>query len=336
MENKKSKCNEKLNHEILNSNKNTHSIEDAVESFRDVLEGAPVPMILHAEDGEFLVVSKSTLKATGYTLEEIDTLSKWTSLIHRDRRGYNEQFIKRNFEEGVSVQGEEETVYTKNGEVKIWSFHNALLGKLKDGRRIIVTTMIDVTKERKVQQELSESLAKMKKFEALMTASIESQKDFAILMIDTGFNYLFFNDNHKKVMKELYHIDIELSMNVLDNIIIKEDRDIEEERYQRALMGESFSIRDVYGEKHDQYFETYYGPIITEDNETIGISIFTSNITSKVKELLRVSESEEKFRLIYSAMSQGLAVHELIFNDENNPIDYTYIEVNDSYLKLFG
>lgn len=330
------KIKDELDQEIVSNVLKNHSIEDAVESFRQVLEGAPVPMILHAEDGEFLVISDSVLSFTGYEPEEINTLSKWTAMVHKDRKEYNDEFIKKNFERGIVTQGEEEVVYTKSGDVKICSFHNALLGQLSDGRKVIVTTIVDVTKERETQRQLEESLERLKQFEALMTASIESQKGFIILMLDKDFNYLFFNQNHKTAMKELYGVDIEINMNLVENIMLEEDRYVEVERYKRALSGETFSIQDVYGENHNQHFETFYGPIKTSDNEIIGISIFTSNITEKVQELKRVQESEEKFRLIYSAMSQGLAVHELVYDKAGHPIDYTYVEVNDSYLSLFG
>lgn len=321
---------------IIEEVKTNLSIEDAVESFRVALENAPIPMVLHAEDGEVLLMSKSTLEATGYDFSEIDTLSKWTAKVHRDRKEYNDEFVKRSFEKGIQVQGEEEPVYTKSGAVRIWAFHNSLLGKLSDGRKLIITTMVDVTEERNAQGKLEGTISKLQQTEAILKASMESQKDFIVIMLDRNFEYLYFNENHKIAMKQLYNIDIEIGMSLIDNIKVEQDRLVELERYNRALQGESFSVQDQYGKGHDQFFETHYGPIQTTDKEIIGISIFTSNITKQIMELRRVQESEEKFRLIYSAMSQGLAVHELVFDKEGNPYDYSYIEVNDSYLNLFG
>jgi diguanylate cyclase (GGDEF)-like protein/PAS domain S-box-containing protein/putative nucleotidyltransferase with HDIG domain len=92
---------------------------------------------------------------------------------------------------------------------------------------------------------------------------------------------------------------------------------------------------DKYGIEKNLYYETKYSPIVVNGNVK-GVTIFTTNITKKMLEIERVRESEEKFRLIYSTMSQGLAIHEVIIDDNNNPIDYRYLEVNDSYMKLFG
>jgi len=49
-----------------------------------------------------------------------------------------------------------------------------------------------------------------------------------------------------------------------------------------------------------------------------------------------LTESEEKYRSLYSAMDQGLAFHELIFDELGNPIDYVYLDINDSYTRLLG
>ncbi|TFG83271.1 MAG: GGDEF domain-containing protein [Erysipelotrichales bacterium] len=50
----------------------------------------------------------------------------------------------------------------------------------------------------------------------------------------------------------------------------------------------------------------------------------------------KLIESEEKYRLLYSEMDQGLALHRIITDEKGRPIDYEYIDINDSYTKLLG
>lgn len=312
------------------------TIDTSLEVFRIAVEGSPVPMVLHAEDGEVLLMSKSTLIKTGYSFDEINTTQKFTQVLHRAREDYNNEFIKRSFDDGVNVQGEEEFIYTKNGDKKIWAFYNTLLGVLGDGRKVMVTICVDVTEERKANKKLKRILIDNQRFDALIRGSIESQKGFDILLLDTEYKYLYFNSKHKEHMKLLYNSEIEVGKCVFDFMTKDDDIKKEEIRFKRAIKGESYSLIDIYGENHDQYFETFYNPIITKDGVTIGLSIFTSNITEKMAEIKRIKDSEEKYRLIYSSMSQGLAVHEIILDDKGKPIDYQYVEVNDSYLRLFG
>lgn len=311
-------------------------LEQILKVFRVAFDEAAIPLIMSAEDGEILLFNKKAQLESGYTFQEVNTLDKWTKAVHKDRDEYNKGFINQNFQQGVTLQGEEEVVYSKDNKVMIWAFHNAVIGKLDDGRNVMVTVCVDVTKERTVQKELSDTLEEVRRVETILKASIESQKEFIIIMLDTEYNYLYSNERHQHTMEMLYHKTPVPGKNIFEFITQEEDKKKEKKRYDRALNGESFSLVDVYGDNHDQFYETYYSPIQTDENEIIGLSIFTSNITEKMNELKRIQESEEKFRLIYSSMSQGLAVHEIIKDEEGNGIDYRYLEVNDSYLEIFG
>lgn len=37
------------------------------------------------------------------------------------------------------------------------------------------------------------------------------------------------------------------------------------------------------------------------------------------------------FNLLFSKMSEGVAVHEIIFDDNGKPVDYRILDVNPSY-----
>lgn len=61
---------------------------------------------------------------------------------------------------------------------------------------------------------------------------------------------------HEIGMNLAYNIDIEIGMNLLDCIIVDEDREKAKINYDRALDGESHSAVDKYGENEPYYFET--------------------------------------------------------------------------------
>ncbi|OGS36026.1 MAG: hypothetical protein A2293_05825 [Elusimicrobia bacterium RIFOXYB2_FULL_49_7] len=56
-----------------------------------------------------------------------------------------------------------------------------------------------------------------------------------------------------------------------------------------------------------------------------------SDETEKKQAQIQLSESEEKFRSLYHAMSEGMVLYELIFNDRNEPVDYRILDVNPAF-----
>jgi len=47
-------------------------------------------------------------------------------------------------------------------------------------------------------------------------------------------------------------------------------------------------------------------------------------------------KSEENYRLLFSEMSSGFALHEIIYDENGEPYDYRYLEINPAFEKLTG
>jgi PAS domain-containing protein len=54
------------------------------EQFRRAIENAPMPVIMHAEDGQVLQISHMWTELTGYTLQELPTLDAWLNHAYGD------------------------------------------------------------------------------------------------------------------------------------------------------------------------------------------------------------------------------------------------------------
>jgi PAS domain S-box-containing protein len=52
------------------------------------------------------------------------------------------------------------------------------------------------------------------------------------------------------------------------------------------------------------------------------------------REALR--ESEERYRSLFSAMTDGFALHEIICNDQGKPCDYRFLDINPAFERLTG
>ncbi|HEX7770797.1 MAG TPA: CheR family methyltransferase, partial [Pyrinomonadaceae bacterium] len=53
------------------------AMRESEEQFRRAIEEAPIPIIMHAEDGEVLQVSRTWTELTGYTIADVPTFDTW-------------------------------------------------------------------------------------------------------------------------------------------------------------------------------------------------------------------------------------------------------------------
>ena len=50
----------------------------------------------------------------------------------------------------------------------------------------------------------------------------------------------------------------------------------------------------------------------------------------------KLYESEARFRTLFSTMSEGFAFHEIICNEQGEPVDYVYLDINPAFERLTG
>ncbi|MCX8054647.1 MAG: PAS domain-containing sensor histidine kinase [Ignavibacteria bacterium] len=96
----------------------------------------------------------------------------------------------------------------------------------------------------------------------------------------------------------------------------------EEYRFVRKD-GSIIWVRDIGKKVVDEDGDLYYEGTIEDITER------------KIAEM-RLRESEEKYRELIEKMDQGLALHEIILDDDGNPVDYMFLDVNSAFEKLTG
>lgn len=127
------------------------------ERLRQAVVESPYPMMLHAEDGEVLIVNKVWTELTGYGPEELSTVGDWMEHAYGERADQMRPSVDRLYELDRRIDEGEYVISTKWGEERTWHFSSAPLGRLPDGRRLVLSIASDVTEREANERALREA-----------------------------------------------------------------------------------------------------------------------------------------------------------------------------------
>lgn len=135
---------------------------DSIERVLGALNWAPIPMMIHAEDGEVLLINEAWERLSGYRLEEIPTLQDWIRLAFEERAEEILLEIARQFDATGPTEAGEVTIRTASGGVRFWELRSCPLGRFRDGRRLLVTAGSDVTERRAITARLAQRMKELR------------------------------------------------------------------------------------------------------------------------------------------------------------------------------
>ncbi len=198
------------------------SLRESEERFRRAVIGAPIPIMIHAEDGQVISINAIWTRLTGYEHSDISTIADWTQKAY----GRHMDLVRNDIDglhtlEGLKADGEY-TITTSSDEIRIWDFSSAPIGKLPDGRRLVISMATDVTERKQLELE-------RQKFFLLA----ESSSEF-IGMCDLDMNPLYVNPAGRS-MVGLPDMAAACRVKVQDYYFPEDQRFIAEEFFPRVL-----------------------------------------------------------------------------------------------------
>ncbi len=64
--------------------------------------------------------------------------------------------------------------------------------------------------------------------------------------------------------------------------------------------------------------------------------VLYNDVTERKRTVEKLRESEEKYHSLFTNMLNGCALCKMVFDGDNQPVDFIYVEVNDAFEKLTG
>ncbi|HEY9697804.1 MAG TPA: PAS domain S-box protein [Trichocoleus sp.] len=133
------------------------ALQTTEDKFRQAVLNSPMPIMLHAEDGEVLLINQTWTEITGYSHADIPTTGAWAEKAYGTQKDSALARLNRLYDLQERTAEGECAITTKQGEVRIWEFGAAPLGRIADGRRIVISTALDVTEHRQAEAQLRRS-----------------------------------------------------------------------------------------------------------------------------------------------------------------------------------
>ena len=129
-------------------------LQESEERFRRAVLNAPLPIMIHAEDGEVILINRTWTELTGYTSEDMTTVSKWLAQANNEMGQEIQDFLGQANLIKERIAPEQYEIMTKAGKKQIWEFSSSLLGIEPDGKRIIISMALDITDRLKAQEAM--------------------------------------------------------------------------------------------------------------------------------------------------------------------------------------
>jgi len=174
--------------------------------------------------------------------------------------------------------------------------------------RLVLLSLLEDQKE--TLDKLKESEEKYKQLSLLKKAILESPSGIIVFALDRNYCYLDFTLIHKLTMKQIWGVEIEVGMNMLDCILNPDDREKAKKNFDRALAGENFILIEEYGDEKLKrtFYEDRYSPILDEQNKIIGVSVFVIDITERMLAKETIEYERNLSRTIFNLLPAAIWV----------------------------
>lgn len=265
------------------------------EKFRAIFKNNSAAIAIMEADTSISMVNDAYCKMGGYTEDEVVGISWTTQIYPDDLERLKEYNRKRLMNPNDAPDNYEFRFYRKDGQLRYGLISVSVIESL----RKIVTSFVDVTDQKKAEEELGKSY--------LLLNTMLDNNPALIYMLDTEGKFIFVNRQVEKLFGKKRH---EINGKTREFIMPKE---LADKHFSNDLKVMEKGIALVFEEENFEsdgvhYYLTTKFPLRDNLNNIYGVSGISTDITERRQIEEKIKESESKFRKIYEDGPLGMAI----------------------------
>ncbi|MEG3933198.1 ATP-binding protein [Microcoleus sp. T3_B1] len=271
-------------------------------------------------NGYFHWVSPTFERTLGWTPEEM-TSRPWTEFVHPDDLGTSIAEADSLFS-GNETFTFENRYRHKDGSYR-WFLWNA---QPYPEEQVIYGAAVDITDRVRVENERQRAEAALRESEEQSRNIIESIGE-AFFAVDENWRFTYVNQFAETLLdrtpgdligKNLWEEYPGLRGNELERI------------YWITMRDHVPASVTAFYPDHDRWYEVRSYPAAQ------GITVYFKNVTDQIQAEAALRQSEERYRTLFESIDEGFCIIEVLFDANDTPIDYRFLEINPVFEQQTG
>ncbi|MFT3891072.1 MAG: PAS domain S-box protein [Anaerolineales bacterium] len=306
-------------------------LKEEKEKAQKYLDIAGVTMLALDREGNVTLINQKGCEILGYSNDEIVGKNWLKTFIPESMREDVEDVFQRLIEDVVGAsESYEYPVLIKSGEQRMIAWHNTLV---RDGDGKVIASLSsgeDITERKRAEDKLRLSEERFRQ----MAENIE--ESFWMTDAITG-EEIYISPTGEKIWGRSVN-SLLSDQNIFFESIFPEDLPhvMEEVAKEKSGSRVEMEYRVIHPDGTLHWVWDRAFPIFDEAGQVIRIAGIAADITERKRAQEELRDSENRYRGLFENLVIGFALHEIITDEEGQPVDYTFLEINPMFEKLTG
>ena len=305
---------------------------------RTLIDNLPDNIYVKDDKGRYVINNMAHLRSIGLSKQE-EALGKTSFDFFSDllakKFTSDEQKVLETGE--PLINHEEEVLNVKTGKI---NWHVTTKVPIRDNHENIIGIVAvsrDITERKKIEEAL------------------KNEKAFLDALMDNIPDSIYFKDRQCRLLRMNRKEMEDLGVNDMSQIVGKTDADLWGEKFGRKtfideqrLMTSGEPIIGLVESRQLEDGQTNWTwttkvPLRDDHGQIVGLVGISRGINDLMKAqqereklLANLSDSEHKFRTLFENLTEGVALHEMIYDENGKAVDYRILDINPSYEKHTG